>query len=67
MYKVYNLKTILTTFGEPNSSVDEALANENYEAAIDLEFDALVENKIWHLISPIKCHNVVGCKWIYKT
>jgi hypothetical protein len=56
MYKVYNLKTILTTFGEPN-----------YEAAIDLEFDALVENKIWHLISHIKSHNVVGCKCVYKT
>jgi hypothetical protein len=32
-----------------------------------LEFDALVKNKTWNLIPPMKGCNFIGCKWIYKT
>jgi hypothetical protein len=33
---------------------------------MDLEYGALMKNKSWHLVPPMKGRNVVGCKWIYK-
>jgi hypothetical protein len=33
---------------------------------MDLEFDALMKNKTWHLVPPMKGTNIVGCKWVYK-
>jgi hypothetical protein len=33
---------------------------------MDLEYGALIKNKSWHLVPPMKGRNVVGCKWIYK-
>jgi hypothetical protein len=32
-----------------------------------LKFDALIKNKTWYLIPRVKCHNIIGCKWVYKT
>lgn len=49
------------------NSVVEASTNKDYDVAINLEFDDLVNNKIWYLISLAKDHNVIGCNWIYKT
>jgi hypothetical protein len=33
---------------EPRS-LEEALSNKNWKQAIDIEYDALVKNKAWHL------------------
>jgi hypothetical protein len=33
---------------------------------MDLEYDALMKNKTWHLVPLMKGRNVVGCKWVYK-
>jgi hypothetical protein len=33
---------------------------------MDLELDALMKNKTWHLIPAMKGRNIVGCKWVYK-
>jgi hypothetical protein len=33
---------------------------------MNVEYEALVKNKIWHLIPPQKVTNVIGCKWVYK-
>jgi hypothetical protein len=33
---------------------------------MDIEFDALVKNKTWRLVPPMKGRNIVGCKWVYK-
>jgi hypothetical protein len=34
--------------------------------AINVEFDALMKNKIWHLVPPQKGGNIIDCKWVYK-
>jgi hypothetical protein len=51
--RVYTDGTIrygmLTTTGEP-SSLTEALSDANWKKAMYHEFDALVKNKIWHLV-----------------
>jgi hypothetical protein len=33
---------------------------------MDLEYSALMKNKSWHLVPPMKERNVVGCKWVHK-
>lgn len=30
------------------------------------EYDALVKNRTWHLVSPSSGHNIIDCKWVYK-
>jgi hypothetical protein len=52
---------LLTHSCEPYS-VDDALANKNWKNAMGLEYDALIKNKTWHLVPPMKERNVVGCK-----
>jgi hypothetical protein len=39
--------------GEP-TSVDEALSDRRWVAAMDNEFQALHKNKTWHLVPPPK-------------
>jgi hypothetical protein len=67
--KVYMDGTIryglVASTGEPNS-LDEALANDDWKQAMQLEHDALMKNKTWHLVPPQKGMNIIGCKWVYK-
>jgi hypothetical protein len=51
--------------GEP-LNLAEALNNDNWKKAMDIEFNALLSNKTCHLIAPQKDSNVIDCKWVYK-
>lgn len=31
------------------------------------EYNALLQNDTWKLVSPSESQNVIGCKWIFKT
>jgi hypothetical protein len=33
---------------------------------MDEEYNALMENKTWHLVPPSKNKNLIDCKWVYK-
>jgi hypothetical protein len=33
---------------------------------MDLEYYALMNNKIWHLVPYEKGENIIDCKWVYK-
>jgi hypothetical protein len=61
----YGKHCFLTQSGEPYS-VEDALADTNWKNAMNLEYGALIKNKSWHLVPPMKGKNVVGCKWVYK-
>jgi hypothetical protein len=67
--KVYTDGTVryglLASTGEPNS-LDESLADVDWRQAMQLEHDALMKNKTWHLVPPQKGMNIIGCKWVYK-
>ena len=54
-----------TSYDEP-SSVTEAQGDPKWVSAMDLEHQALLRNKTWHLVPPPKGKNIVGCKWVYK-
>jgi hypothetical protein len=53
--KVYTDGTIqygfFTSSGEPQN-INEALGDENWKNAIDVEYSALMKNKTWHLVPP---------------
>lgn len=57
--------TALTFAGEP-TSVDEALRDKRWVAAMDSEHQVLMKNKTWHLVPPSKGKNIIDCKWVYK-
>lgn len=55
-----------TSSGEPQC-VDEVLGTKHWKEAMDVEFDALMKNKTWHLVPPKNGTNIIDCKWVYKT
>jgi histone deacetylase 1/2 len=67
--KVYTDGTVrygcLTASGELQS-LDEALNSRDWKLAMDAEYNALIDNKTWHLVPPKRGINVIDCKWVYK-
>jgi hypothetical protein len=59
------IKYGLAATTEP-TSVDTALADENRKKAMDVEYDALMKNKTWHLVPPSYGHNIIDCRRVYK-
>lgn len=51
--------------GEPQT-LDEALTDERWRNAMDVEYTALMRNKTWHLVPPQQGKNIIDCKWVYK-
>lgn len=39
---------------------------KKWKGALEAEYDALIKNKIWHLVPLQKGDNIIGCKWVYK-
>jgi hypothetical protein len=33
---------------------------------MDIEYDALMKNKTWHLVPPHRGQNIIDCRWVYK-
>jgi hypothetical protein len=67
--KVYTDGTIrygmLTSTGEPRT-LPEALKNDSWRQAMQDEYNALMENKTWHLVPPNPSKNLIDCKWVYR-
>jgi histone deacetylase 1/2 len=43
-----------------------ALGIAHWCAAIEQEFEALIQNQTWRLVPPVSGANVIGCKWVFK-
>jgi hypothetical protein len=56
---------MLATIGEPHT-VSEALHDPNWLEAMKEEYNALLENKTWHLVPPSTNKNIIDCKWVYR-
>ncbi|KAK1665730.1 hypothetical protein QYE76_053889 [Lolium multiflorum] len=51
--------------GEP-LTLTEALNDSNWCKAMEEEYNALLENKTWHLVPPNRNKNLIDCKWVYR-
>ena len=47
-------------------SLQAALNDKNWSQAMATEHEALLRNKIWHLVPRPMGKNIIGCKWMYK-
>jgi histone deacetylase 1/2 len=56
---------MLSSTGEPYNLI-EALADQNWRQAMEEEYNALIENKTWHLVPPSSNKNLIDCKWVYR-
>jgi len=43
-----------------------AVKDKNWSAAMNIEFDALLQNQTWTLVPPNSATNVIGCKWVFR-
>jgi hypothetical protein len=48
------------------SSDVTAIKHPLWRWAMHDEFDALLNNKTWHLVPPRACLNVIDCKWVFQ-
>eukprot|EP00253_Pinus_taeda_P035997 PITA_35997 len=53
--------------GSDPQSHSEAAGNSLWEAAMDEEYSALMENNTWDLVPLPKGRKLVRCRWIYRT
>jgi len=44
----------------------QASKHAKWRTAMNEEFDALLKNGTWSLVSPSQNMNIVGCKWVFK-
>ena len=58
-------ETIFPPPCEPNS-VKEAAKVPEWQQAMHLEFETLMNNKTWVLVPPPSNKNIIGCCWVYK-
>jgi histone deacetylase 1/2 len=67
--KIYTDGTVrygmLTSTGEPRTT-SEALHDDKWRHAMQEEYDALLQNKTWHLVPPTPNKNLIDCKWVYR-
>jgi histone deacetylase 1/2 len=56
---------LFTSTGEP-STLSEALEDDRWCKAMQEEYNALMENKTWHLVPSSPKRNVIDCKWVYR-
>jgi histone deacetylase 1/2 len=56
---------LLSSTGEPYT-LTEALNDPNWRQAMEEEYNALLDNKTWHLIPPNSKKNLIDCKWVYR-
>lgn len=56
----------VASVSDESPTLKHALNDKNWKNAMDVEFDALLRNKTWHLVPPLKGKNVIDCKWVYK-
>ena len=48
------------------SIFEEAAQHDVWQEAVVEEYDSIMKNQVWEVVSRPKGKWVVGCKWIYK-
>ncbi|KAA3482236.1 putative LRR receptor-like serine/threonine-protein kinase [Gossypium australe] len=62
---IFKPKVMSVEAVEP-SIIEEALTSFERRAAVQAEYDALIRNSTWELVSRPQNRKVIGCKWLFK-
>jgi hypothetical protein len=46
--------------------LSEALDDVRWREAMNDEYQALMENRTWHLVPPSSTRNIIDCKWVFR-
>jgi hypothetical protein len=57
--------SLFSTTGEPQH-YSEAMQDERWKKAMDIEFGALLRNDTWRLVPPRVGTNIIDCKWCIR-
>jgi hypothetical protein len=49
-----------------STDLASALSDPHWKSAMDIEYSALICNKVWHFVPPYSHHNLIDYKWVYK-
>lgn len=64
---IYKPKIVSNTVvQEEPSSYIEAAQNNNWRAAMQEEYNALINKKTWDLVEKPENKNIIGCRWTFK-
>jgi hypothetical protein len=56
-----------TTISEPEPTCFTTAAKSHaWRQAMNLEFDALLQNQTWTLVPSHPSQNIIGCKWVFR-
>ncbi|CAJ2666297.1 unnamed protein product [Trifolium pratense] len=55
----------ISTLTEP-SSYEEAMCDENWKSAVNVELTALLKNNTWDMVKLPPHKKAIGCKWVFK-
>ena len=56
---------IMAETKEP-ASLEKALADPSWKAAMQAEFDSIIKNDTWELVDRPAKRKVIGTKWVWK-
>ena len=56
---------IMAETKEP-ASLEEALADPSWKAAMQAEYDSIMKNDTWELVDRPAQRKVIGTKWVWK-
>lgn len=68
-YEDYDMSLLIQGSSDP-ISYEDAISSSNcmeWQTSMQKEYDALIRNGVWRLVDRPKGHNVVKCKWVFKT
>jgi hypothetical protein len=60
-----NTAALVSTESEP-TSFTQAVKCEKWRAAMENEFNALIDNRTWTLVPPKSSMNIIRSKWVFK-
>ena len=63
---IYKKKTYLTSIIAKPRTVKQALQDPNWKLTMEHEYQALLKNQTWSLVSPPSNAKIIGCKWVFK-
>jgi hypothetical protein len=55
-----------SSFATEPTCHSSAVKDKNWRAAMNIEFDALLQNRTWTLVPPDSATNIIGCKWVFR-